>query len=325
MREGVEDKVRSISINVKRPGLRAMHPSKQVFRSESQKRQTTLQAAWVAPEMFESGIVRAHVYPLRPVSRKKWDALLTVSFPMPLEGSGGEPVVRRFGAVLNASAEIVSGFNRTVTLEPASAETTASPTVTFVERVELEPGDYSLTTVLADPKEVRPHATKVNLVVPEVPRGELFLVEPILSRPSGPNLVIYGKDDPQARDDTVGSERSFEPLLVTQLPPGEDLVALSQVCRLGRSRRSDPRQVERSVKRADGAAVGTLPPVPIALEGEDKVRCQSLVDVLPGRALAGGEYVYEAQLGSGDGQGAAKLRFSITDEPFSEESVDPGD
>ncbi|ANM29861.1 hypothetical protein ABI59_10140 [Acidobacteria bacterium Mor1] len=301
---------------MKKPGLTAMHPSKQVFRSDSKKRVSTLQAAWVAPEMFETGIVRAHVYPLRPVSRKRWDALLTVSFPMPLEGSAGKPVVRRFGAVLNSSAEIISGLNRTVTLEPTRDDTTASPTVTFVERVELRPGDYTLTTVLADPKEPRPHATRVNLQVPEVPRGEMFLVEPILSRPSGPNLVIYGQDDPQATDDTVGGERSFEPLLVTQLPPGEDLVAFSQVCRLGRARKGEPDRVERVVRRAGGEAVGSLPAVPIALEGEDRVRCQSLVDVLPAQALRSGEYVYEALLDSAAGQDAARLRFSITDSPL---------
>ncbi|ANM29859.1 hypothetical protein ABI59_10130 [Acidobacteria bacterium Mor1] len=315
--EGVEDKVRSIAVNVTRPELRVLHPSKQVFRSDSRKRELRLQAAWIAPSMYDRGIVRAHVYPLQPVSRKKWDALLAISFPMPLGGNDGQAVERRFGAVLNEGSDIAREFNRMVSLEPVGEDSDAVPTVTFVERVELGPGDYTLTTVLADPKETRPEATRVNLTVPKIRRGEPFLVEPILGRPAGGNVVIEGGTDADgsAAESKIGSANSFEPLLVTQLPAGDDLVALSQVCLLGRGRKNDPRKVERRLMGGEGDEVGRLLPVPLRFAGKGKLHCQPLVDVLPASALRKGEYVFEASLGERDreAEDQTRLRFSITD------------
>ena len=53
----VLDKVRSITVRVRRPGMRAIHPSKFVLRSDSEKRVSQLKAAWLAPEMFQTGVM----------------------------------------------------------------------------------------------------------------------------------------------------------------------------------------------------------------------------------------------------------------------------
>ena len=87
----VEGRPRRLSVNVKRPGMRAIHPSRYVFRSDSEKRESVLRAAWISPEMFQTGVVRAHAFPLRPRSDQLWEALLA-------EGEGEAEAAREFPA-----------------------------------------------------------------------------------------------------------------------------------------------------------------------------------------------------------------------------------
>jgi hypothetical protein len=90
-----------------------------------------------------------------------------------------------------------------------------------------------------------------------------------------------------------------------------DLVALTQACRV--DRRNKPRnpggaRVERALLGAGAAPVGGLGGVDLALEGDGPVRCQNLVDVLPARALGGGEYAFEAWIAAPDDAQAPRER-----------------
>jgi len=294
-----DDTVRAVSVRVRRPGMRAIHPARFAFRSKAAERESILRAAYLSPELFDTGLVRAHVFPLRPTARRTWEGLLAISFPVPLTDTFGINATREFGAVLYDGARAVHRFNRRITLQPESPEVTSEPLITFLEPVELEPRAYELSVVLSDPAAIEPHAAKVTVEVPAVPRRELFLVGPMLGRPSGTNLVITGGD---GRFDTMGEADSFEPLLVHSLDEPVDVLALTQACYVGKkppSSGSTPPAVTRSLRNAAGDAVGELVPVELTFEADERVRCQNLVDVLPARSVAHGEYVFEAALRSG--------------------------
>lgn len=298
VQEGKEDRNRKLSVRVRRPGVRAIHPSRYVVRSTSEKRQSLLRAAWAAPDMFQTGILRAHVFPLRPSSKSSWDALLAISFPVPLAGSSGRDVHREFGAVLHHGPRLAHRFVRRITLHPDNPGVTSEPVITFLERVDLAPGKYTVTAVLSDPLDVDPHATELEIEVPEIPKRELMLVGPILGRPAGPNLVVMndGTEDGSA----IRGESSFEPLLVRQVDGSSDLVSLTQACMFGSKKKLESAaSITRSLRSADGREIGALEPVALSLEGEDRIRCQNLVDLLPGAALPGGDYIFEVDLETG--------------------------
>jgi len=316
VKAGKEDRVQNVSVRVRRPGLRAIHPTKYIFRSKSKKRESLLRAAWIAPEMFQSGVVRAHLWPLRPTSKKAWYALLAVSFTVPLAERSGEEVHREFGATLHNGSRPVHRLSRRIKLQPDSPDVHSEPYITFLEALRLKPGRYTLTAVLADPSEADPHATKVEIELPEVPKKELFLVGPILGRPAGPNLVVMGKGF--AGGSEIGSESSFEPLLIQQLSEPTDLVSLTQACFVGSKKRANKKRhstvsISRSLQGEHGEIVGDLDPVSLTLEGYDEVHCQNLVDVIPGGSLPDGEYVFQARMRSGRGEPGAEsdVRFAI--------------
>jgi hypothetical protein len=307
-------RVRNVTVRVKRPGLRAIHPTKYVFRSEEAKRESLLLAAWAAPELFQTGLVRAHVFPMRPVSHTRWDGMLAISFPVPLADSGGAPVRRDFGATLARGTGVAHRFSRFLRLQPNSPEVTSTPTVTFLEPVTLRPGTYTLTAVLSTPGRADPHAVEVDVEVPEIPQRELFLVGPVLGRPAGANLVVTG--GPGTGEDAIGEENSFEPLLVYQLDEPIDLAAFSQACLVGKGgrRAGRPRavSVERSLRGLGGEALGSLPDVDLTLGGQSPIACHSLVDVLPISALPDGQYEFEVRLHGRSGDDSVeRVRFAV--------------
>jgi len=305
--------VHDVVIRAKPPGMRAIHPSKYVFRSESNRWQSKLRAAWMAPEMFETGVVRAHLFPLRPATAKSWDGMLAVSFTVPLAETAGRVAVREFGAVLYNGPRVVHRFSRRVVLEPETADTTSAPTITFLERVTLDVGEYTLTAVLADPAATNPHAARVRIAVPEIPRKELFLVGPILGRRAGPNIVVSGGSH-RGASDAIGAERAFEPLLVHRLDHPVDLAAFSQACVVSKrgQRGLAGSTIVRSLHDTEGAVLGSLPDVDLELDGEEKIHCQNLLDVIPASSLPQGEYAFEARLQTKKGNtGVGTVRFAV--------------
>jgi len=318
--EAPVDKARGVTIRVRRPGLRAIHPSSYLFRSPAEKKRSMIRAAWISPEMFQTGVMRAHLFPVRPKSKKAWEGLLTVNFPVPLGEADGGEVARDFGAVLarplsSGGLDVRYKFDRRITLRPKGPGVSSTPTVTFVQKVELEPGRYELTAVLAEPDVPSPHATRIDLEVPEIPRKELFIVDPILGRRSGPNLVVRG-GGPSARHDEIGAESSFEPLVVQQLERPDDLLVLTQACVAGLKKapsKGKSPTLSRRVTRPDGSLVGTLDAEQVLLDGEDGVFCQSLVDVLPATAMRGGDYVFTAEMSADKKNSAApgRVQFSV--------------
>lgn len=308
----VEDKIQEVSIHVRRPGLRVMHPNKYVFRSKSARRESLLQSAWFSPESFATGIVQAHAFPIRPVSKKEWDTMLAISFPVPLEDLAEGEQTREFGAVMYEGGKVVGQFGRRLTVRPQNLDAEGTPRITMIERTRLKPGPYSLTVVLSDPNESDPDATKVTVTVPEIPRKELFIVGPILARQSGANLTVLGNPD---GEDRAGAMNTFEPLMVLQHDGSQDLLALTQACMVGGRGAPSQAKIGRELFGSDDGAIGNLSAVPLALEGEGKIRCQSLLDVVPADTLGGGEYAFQASIESEKARDSAeqRVRFAISE------------
>lgn len=300
---------RRVTVRMRPDGLRAIHPDMFIFRAPTYRREARLRAAFALPGSFDTGVVRAHVFPLRPEGDDRWEALLVTSFPVPLADSGGAAVVRDFGAVLTRRNATVHRFDRAVTLRPVDAEVTSTPQVTFVERVILAPGSYTLTAVMANPATAEPHAHRVELEIPAVPRGQLFVVPPVLGRAAGTDLVIRGetadkrasprkKQQPSALPptDQIGSEKSFQPLVVHQLDGPTDIVVLSSVCVVG-SKDAPEATITRTLRAGASDETRDLPEVPLRVNEEPssraKIRCQALADLLPAAALRSGNYTFE--------------------------------
>jgi hypothetical protein len=206
-------------------------------------------------------------------------------------------------------------LSRKVALRPDNEAVTSTPAVTFVQDVRLEPGRYTLTTVMTDPGSPAPDAVRVEVEVPEVPERELFITGPILGRAAGPNVVIQGGDHDEG--DIVRGGQSFEPLLVQEIERPEDLVALTQACLVaGQKRRATAGAspvVERWLVREDGERVGSLPPESLALEGTDGVLCQSFVDLLPADSLPHGDYRFGAEVrGTDEPADRRELGFTVS-------------
>ncbi|MDX1387679.1 MAG: hypothetical protein R3344_00705 [Acidobacteriota bacterium] len=314
----LEDTVKNVSIKVKQRGLQAVHASKYIFRSREAKLESRLRAAFLSPELYQTGVVRAHVFPLRPNTKKQWEGLLAVSFPVPLAETGGAAATREFSAMLHTGSEFIHGFDRRITLEPGGPDVTTEPRITFLEPVDLQPGNYVLTVVMSDPDGENPHTARVDVEVPEIPKKQLFIAGPMLGKAAGINVVIRGTGgESHPTDDDVGAADSFEPLLVQQLDEPVDLVALTEACVVGDPDKSKglDAYVDRRLRDSGGEVVGTLPVQELPLTGyeDTSVHCENLLDLVPASRLKAGEYSFEASLRteSGQGEGSQRVRFSV--------------
>lgn len=307
------DKTRQVQLRVKRPGLRAIHPSNYRFRSPEARREASLISAFVAPEMFEDGVVRAHVFLVRPLKPRRWDTVVAVSFPVPVGGGYGEQSTQEFGAVIRQGNRVVHDFSWKITLRKADP-VEARPTVTFLEPLELKSGTYSVAAVLSGADGERPSATVAEFEVPRVD-GKTLLVEPILWRRSGGNVVLGHSDAPARgtglRDTGMGAHlEDYEPLLVQRARADESLHVMTQYCVAGSRAPIAGSAIERRLIRADGTVVGSLPATESRVEGPGKVRCQGLWDELPAAGLPPGDYRFEARVEPSESL-ARQLRFAV--------------
>jgi hypothetical protein len=302
LKEDAGDRPRRMVLHVKRPGLRARHPGQHVFRTESEKRSGELKAAFFAPEMFQARYLRTHVFPLHPTTPKTWETLLAVSFPVRFDSADASTEID-FGGVLHSGPKVVHSFNRRVTLNQRAGIPKSERRFTFLEPVELEPGTYELTVVVADAGgEERPGATRIGVEVLAIPKREMMLVQPILGRPRDRNIVVRGDGptenrksfDPQllAAFDIVAGKGSFEPLLVQLAEDVESLYARNKACLVAARDRAADATIERAVVDEDGGAIA-LPAVPLEMERAGKISCQNVFEVLPEESIDPGRYVLE--------------------------------
>ncbi|MBZ5640798.1 MAG: hypothetical protein LAO51_18835 [Acidobacteriia bacterium] len=333
-RDAVLGRDRALTVKVRRPGLRVLHPSAYVFRSEDAERKDLLRAAHQLPDLFQGGLVRTHVFPLRPSGRKRWDCLVVVDFPVDLSGSG-DAAIRDFGVTVRGRAAGVFRFDRRVTLRAREGAGAGERRVSFMDRATLGPGEYEIDAVLVDPDGRVPSAVRETVRVPEVPISRPFLVGPYLGNPAGRDVVIQSPSAARAADgalasdlrgDYIGGSTSFEPLLVQRLQNAQSEVAvLTLACGLERRRRAEGRVVRRALLDEDGADVGSLSPVPLAGFDEGESGCRTLLDRIPARGLRPGRYLFEAAIEPAPDPDTARssVRFTVPSPPDPPASTGP--
>ena len=333
---------REVSIRMKRPGLRAIHPNSYNFRTPEEKRSALLRAAFQAPERFQDGVIRGHVFLLQPGPKKSWEGLLVVSFPVSMQGDAAR-VARDFGGLLYSGSKVAYSFDRRVTLTPAAGTPEGHrQRITFLQPLDLRPGDYTLRVSLSDPGGTTPSMWREQISVPKLPAKETVLVGPILGRQAREDIVLIAKeqdggksarrrkDAPHpSRDDRVGSDSAFEPLLVDQVGAGEPtLAAVTVIC--GDPADSDlsgGAPVKRALLTSEGAIAGSVENRTVALEGETAPSCVLLTDVLNTDRMKQGEYVFEAVLSTpseGSASRTGRASFAVLTGQGAGASTSPG-
>jgi len=283
-----DDRRKSVEIWMKRPGLRAIHAIGYTLRSNAERRESVLRAAYLAPAIYDDGSVRGALIPLRPASRSQWTAAIAVSLPA-ASGTGAKAQDAQLGIMLRRGATVVHEVQRDVRLEPAG-EGTSPQRIIVLEQVELPPGTYALSAVLVGPGKTAPQSVAVEATVPELPRDRWFLVGPVLGRRPEGDVVLRSGDEPGG----------FEPLVEPVLDRPADVVAVTHVCAVRGSGAGPEPLVARALRSGSGEMLGEMDPVRVRVEDRGDVRCASLVDELPAEILKpGGTYVFEASFADG--------------------------
>jgi hypothetical protein len=293
------DKRHQISVESRRKGVHLIYGARYTFPSEKERRVQGLEAAFLVPQQFEGGGLRAHVFPLQPQDAKRWNAVLAVDFPAVLPRKGSDSTWE-FGVVLRRGSIVAHSFNRSIAVRRTNDDAAdRAPRVTFVEPVTLPPGKYSLTAVLAGPEGATPLGRVTDLTVPPLPKHEVILTGPILGRRRGNDVVVYGGGDAKgAAGDRLGARGSFRPLLIDEVDRSEPLAALTHACMLRAKAKDGPWSISRRLETAAGAPAGSLADVTMRSSARTPIQCERMLDELPVPQLKPGRYTFRAVLGS---------------------------
>jgi VWFA-related protein len=285
------DKVRRIAVFVRRRGLRAIHPTAYVFRSDREKLKSFVATAHMMPEIFESSDMRIELVPLYPRGPGKWTALISTRIRSARDRPGAKAGEWKLeGLVRKPSGTVVRKWQRLI--EPPEQE------ITVMKALGLKPGCYLLSVVLSDPGSDVPWASSAEVEIPEIPKNELFQIGPMLAR------RVPEKYADELPDLVPGQDR--------QIQRGEELTVMTRVCRVGADVTAEGMTVGRGLLASDGTRVWAPEPFPLAIEAEGKAGCQLVVDRLPTSSLEPGDYALESSiLPGGEGSGKIGDRFTV--------------
>jgi hypothetical protein len=291
------NKQHRVSVNSRREGVKLMYGARYSIPSEKERRRQALEAAYLVPQQFAGGGLRAHVFPLQPQDAKSWSAALVVDFPVELPPSGRD-ATWEFGVVLRRGTEVVHTFNRSIAVKAHDEDTPGeTPRVTFVEPVSLPPGNYALTAVLALPEGTKPFGQVADLTVPPLPKRAVVLAGPILGRRRGDDVLVYGGGDAMgAAGDRVGARDAFRPLLTDEVDRREPLAAVTSACVLRPKAREGPWSISRGLETVSGERAGSLEDVTFGAPARTPLQCERFMDELPVQQLKPGRYTFRAVL-----------------------------
>ncbi len=310
------DKRHQVGVDSRRNGVHLNYAARYTFPSEKERRSRAIEAAFLVPQQFDGGGLRAHVFPLQPQDAKRWNSLLVVNFPAVLPRSASESTWE-FGVVLRRGPDVAHSFNRSISVKRHVGDTSNdAPRVTFVEPVTLPPGNYALTAVLVSPEGSTPFGRVSDLTVPPLPKREAILTGPILGRRRGDDVVVYGGGDAKgAAGDRLGARDAFRPLLIDEVDRNEPLAALTHICILGPKAKDGPWSIARRLETAAGEPAGSLAGVAFNSSARAPVQCERLLDELPVQQLKPGRYTFRAVLAAagdkGDQKTEAQAPFAV--------------
>jgi VWFA-related protein len=297
-----------IHLKVTKSGASVRHPEMIRYFTDEERAESRRRAAFVDPGPYESPVVRAFAFPLNPASDKKWDTLVAVNFPAPAGDKGIDVDV---AARILKDTEQIDKFERTFHVDPATDGADSRP-VTLMGDTKLKDGQHAFNIVLSEKEDGKMASAQALFTVPQVLDDLLILRGPVLARvvPGG-MLVMVDPPNEKAGDTrlerVLGDDTTFEPLLVSQIDPGEDLLFYWNACVYGKSSIEAGAVVKRSFLDADGKVALELDSIPFALESRGKqLSCQDNLERLPAKKLASGEYELDIVVASAQGETIAK-------------------
>ena len=233
------------------------------------------------------------------MSAKSWETLLAVSFPLHVEPEGEK---RLLGASIDAAHLNLDAGSMEIEIPGLRSGEPGVRPVTIYGARKLKPGPHTLTVTIAEPGEKRVRTSKVDFMVPEVPKDTLVVRGPLIVRVDRDGFRMRVDDKAVADselDDLIG-DAGFVPLLVSQMKPTDSLVAGWHICAVGKSPPAEA-TIERRIT-AEGEIVHRLDPIPLVLEGKKKLRCQGALDEIPAGTLPVGRYRFEVAVYGGEGE-----------------------
>ncbi|HXV76338.1 MAG TPA: VWA domain-containing protein [Candidatus Polarisedimenticolaceae bacterium] len=280
-----QDKNRRLTIRVTdRRGLRVVYPEYYVVRSPEKKRASLLRTAAMAPHMFDSDQLDVELFVLGPQSTSRWRTVFGVEIRLGPDEIVGEGETWELEAFLRKpNGTIIRSFKREIPMPATDPTTGRNPTVELFHEIGAPPGRYVASVVLSDPDGAVPRATTRSATLAEIPRGDPFLVGPIL-----------GRQVPAVANGVAGEEEPpFRPLIDGSTEAGQPLDALTVLCVRETQTEQTTHTVMRSLTAIDGSAVRRFDDVAVELSGAGGVRCRELIDTLS-TDLAPGRYEVRA-------------------------------
>jgi VWFA-related protein len=299
----------AVSVRLKQGKYEIRAPERVRLWTEEQLQGARLRAAFADPGPNDDPVIRAFGYPFRPVSSKAWESLLAVSFPLHV---GEKGATREIGASLRKGHLEQKPASRSFDFPPRADGKPGVRRVTLYAARKLKPGPHTLTIAVNEPGSDDIRTTRVEFTVPEVPDGQVVVRGPILARvdPEGIRMRVDEEDVDASELDALIGDAGFVPLLVGQVTPDDTIIAGWEVCAVGTDVPADA-VIERRL-RSGGEIVHALEPLPIALEGKKKLRCQGAVDKLAASVVGEGEYRFEVAVTSkGKDLGLALMPFAV--------------
>ncbi|MDX1388069.1 MAG: VWA domain-containing protein, partial [Acidobacteriota bacterium] len=299
----------TVKIAVDRESAQLRYPSRIRMSSEAERRKSRLRAAFVDPERFENPLMRARVVPIQPRSWGSWDAIVALSFPVPVTFDGAEIDLR---ARLTRGSNEVDRFREHFSVPPLEMAGIATHPVSLLGNTTLKTGAHSMTVVLTSPDLSEIATASVQFEVPEVPRREAFIRGPVLAREVGEGIAVRASSERQrpatALDDIVGDGKELEPLLVHEVFSTETVLAGCVVCSEGNGLAKNGGVLDRRIIDEEGHTTHVLDPLDLDLVATKtgNLRCQRVLDRLPASTLDPGEYHLEITVVDHSGKSMAR-------------------
>lgn len=300
-------RVHRVSLSTRTRGLRVLHPSHYRYLTEEEKEQRRKERPYAGPGAFLDDTVRGELLAVGPLASGKWEAAVVMRFAV--DAARQEERTVEFGFLVDDPAyHPLHHGDRTLTV-PAGE--TGPLSVVAVERVELAPGSYDLSVVVVDPADEEPRSAFARFALPEIPRRGIVVGEPLLTRPPAADVAVHWEGD------LVREAEAGELVAPGATVTGDELTAITRVCRVGRRRRSPPAvAVTRRLVDAAGAPATGETSTEVELNGDADLDCTTLVDELRLRELAGGLYRFDVALADTGGRDVT-FRFDPPEPPAS--------
>lgn len=279
-------RMRRINLKSRRPGLRVHHPVHYRFGVEREPRRSWSETAYTAPAPFRDDAVRGQVFPVRPATARRWQAVVALSFSVAVPGLESRLV--RFGAKLDdGERRAVHAFDSEMTI--LGAEMEQERQVVVLEPAILKPGDYELSVVVDDPIAGLPLTAVSAVGIPPLAEKGLVVAHPLLLSEARRGVTVSWNDAllPLAGG---GDEGGLEPVLPGQAVGRGPLTAVTHVCWAGGGRQAVRVEVERWIRSPATGASRRLLPITVELRGGGAENCQRVAAAVPIETLTPGEY-----------------------------------